>query len=192
MPLCTRVCVCACVRVCAGPSLQLLSSDLLPAGNNLQLLSILTGVTIVDVGEETRLLFSCYPQERHLGGVGLIKLSRDRKRKEILPVTTGSESRALAGSLFHVNLVSDTCSFDPQPHICLPHAPAEMDFPDPTTPVPEPEGGDNTVSRYEEGGEVEETKSASGKGGAAPSAVRAASRWVALLVTSLVLCAVRL
>ena len=148
------------------------------AGNNFQLLSILTGVTFLEVGEEVRLAFSCYPQERNLGGVGLIKMSRDRKQRDIIPITYGSSKRALAGSLFHVNLISATCSFDPQPHICLPHEPTEVNFPDPTTPIAEPE--DNNVDENEnhvprdEGNpdnnndqEGEETIATGGKGGGA-------------------------
>ena len=133
---------------------------MLLSGNNLQLLSILTGVTILEKGEDTRLAFSCYPQEKDLGGVGLIKLSRNRKEKEIVKVTiTDSDTRVLAGSLFHVNIVSATCSFDPQPHICLPHEPTEVNFPDPTTPVAEPEENDvdgNKVPRDEGNSEENE------------------------------------
>ena len=144
------------------------------SGNNLQLLSILTGVTILEKGEDVRVAFSCYPQERDLGGVGLIKMSRNRTNKEIVKVSiTDSDTRVLAGSLFHVNIVSATCSFDPQPHICLPHEPTEVNFPDPTTPVAEPEDNDvdgNKVPRDEsnseenevEGSDSDDTKPVSG------------------------------
>ena len=151
---------------------------MLLSGNNLQLLSILTGVTILEKGEDVKVAFSCYPQERDLGGVGLIKMSRNRKQKEIVKVTiTDSDTRVLAGSLFHVNIVSPTCSFDPQPHICLPHEPTEVNFPDPTTPVAEPEESDedgNKVPRDEgnseenevEGSDSDDTKPASSTNGA--------------------------
>ncbi len=120
------------------------------------------------MGPEVQLAFSCYPQKRNLGGVGVIKMARDRKSKEVRRVRIRQNDEvAFAGSLFHVNSVSSTCSFDPQPHICIPHEPTEVNFPD---PEPEGEGEENKVPQDEgnsdNAGSVsdrEETESTGGK-----------------------------
>ena len=133
--------------------------------------------------------FSCYPQEKGNGGVGLIKLSGDMRHKEVVPVKSNNKA-VLAGSIFHVNRIPDTCSFDPVPQICIPHEPMEVKFPEPTTTTMKnnvQNDKNNEVGGGGGGGKSEETKSASGKGNSAQHLVPKYS-----LVSSLVICGILL
>ncbi len=126
----------------------------------MELLGVLTGVAIHEVGDPSVIAFSCYPQEKDNGGVGLIKLSGNMRDKEVIPVKSNNKAM-LAGSILHVNTIPDSCSFDPVPKICSPEPPMEVKFPEPTTTMKN--NVQNDKNNEVGGGKSEETKSASGK-----------------------------
>ena len=100
------------------------------------MLGIVTGITLIEVGRETRtLVFGCYSGTQYpdVGGSGLITATSEHwSDREIRPLL---RPKFKVASLFHVDDVARSCSFDPAPRMCI----LSTSTPE---PEPEPEGND--------------------------------------------------
>jgi hypothetical protein len=115
-------------------------------GEDLTVLSVITGVSIIDSGEKS-LVFGCYPQSATSGGAGLIQAMSGASNKNIDAIRFSESELLRAGSVFTVDSLPATCSFNPKPTHCIP--PSLV----PSTPEPdeEPEPTEETTPEEEEG-----------------------------------------
>jgi hypothetical protein len=83
-------------------------------GESTENLHIISGVAVSDSGADRSFVFGCYPQEAGTGGTGI--MGKDDENP--LSIKVG-EDRMMAGSVFIVDNLPDTCNFEPNPEICL-------------------------------------------------------------------------
>ena len=78
-------------------------------GEDLDLLAILSGVSIIETIPDLSLVFGCYPQKTGTGGVGLLKTSNRWKHKTLHPLMDGGR-KLRSGSITVIDDLPKSCT----------------------------------------------------------------------------------